>query len=390
MEKIHCPEYTGASEPLDFTTYFKEYQSSIQLCLNSSDDTFAQRSIIMNQEFDLQLNVDDIKSLENLCTVNKLTVPDENLSLPLTEIPEVLAIKEAHPITAAAQSLETVESLQYFHDYMLGNIIPLIPSCTGKAYNKENGFEPDIEPGSAFTYSVTVYRPINTLLNVRWTNQRVRAQYDIQVLNTTTLVELANRIKCVSDVFVTREVESVEEVVGVGDNPKENYPSRCIFIENVFYNDMSHPNAIDYSEVVRKWAAEKDINGFKNKSMEGVQIGSLKFRLGYGYVYIHQGNCEHLISFSDAKLLQSSDLRVSKLYPQVNSIKRLTFFHCYICHINHASWLVVGSDRLPMRRTFFCEKCCKSYMFIDGKKIGRFQLYPYHIYDNDSDHEEGS
>lgn len=33
---------------------------------------------------------------------------------------------------------------------------------------------------------------------------------------------------------------------------------------------MSHPNAIDYSEVVRKWGIEKNIGEFKSQSIENV------------------------------------------------------------------------------------------------------------------------
>lgn len=33
---------------------------------------------------------------------------------------------------------------------------------------------------------------------------------------------------------------------------------------------MSHPNAIDYSEVVRKWGIDKNIGEFKSQSMENV------------------------------------------------------------------------------------------------------------------------
>jgi len=111
--------------------------------------------------------------------------------------------------------------------------------------------------------------------------------------------------------------------------------------------------------------------------MEGVTFDSLKPRLGFGYVYIHQGNCEHIICFSDVRLIQSSNCLISSKYPRIVSLKRYTGYLCYICSENHASWMVANSDRLPIKKAFFCTRCCDSFMFSDGKKLGNFQLYPY-------------
>jgi len=61
-----------------------------------------------------------------------------------------------------------------------------------------------------------------------------------------------------------------------------------------------------------------------------------------------------------------------------------------MCNYNHSTWFVANSDRLPVRKAFFCDKCCESYMFLDGKKLGTFQLYPYHPGRSAEENDEGN
>lgn len=79
----------------------------------------------------------------------------------------------------------------------------------------------DLKPGQAFVYTLTVYRPLSTVVNSRprLTNGNLRPQYEILVLNSNTLIDLANVIQCVSDDFLTQEVECMQEVVTL-ENPK--------------------------------------------------------------------------------------------------------------------------------------------------------------------------
>ena len=41
---------------------------------------------------------------------------------------------------------------------------------------------------------------------------------------------------------------------------------------------------------------------FTSKRMEDVVFDDLKIKLGYPYLYCHQGNCEHLLIFTDLRL----------------------------------------------------------------------------------------
>lgn len=155
------------------------------------------------------------------------------------------------------------------------------------------------------------------------------------------------------------------------------YPSGFIFIDGVFYNDFRKENAIDYSEVIRKWAAEKKIANFTTAEMVNTRFDDLSPRIGYPYVYQHKGCCEHIFIFSQMRLLNSDDTLCSKSYPYYSKIGRSKDRYCIICGVNTANWLVVNCDRLPQNQALLCNTCFKSYNYIDGKKIGSFQAYPY-------------
>lgn len=51
---------------------------------------------------------------------------------------------------------------------------------------------------------------------------------------------------------------------------QDAYPSNFIFIENVFYNDFRHPDAIDYSTVILQWAEKWKVGKFKTAQMDKV------------------------------------------------------------------------------------------------------------------------
>lgn len=60
----------------------------------------------------------------------------------------------------------------------------------------------------------------------------------------------------------------------------------------------------DYGSVVDRWAKENPqmkLGPFQHRPMEQSTIADLEIRLGYPYLYMHLGSCEHLITFVDAR-----------------------------------------------------------------------------------------
>ncbi|XP_050308753.1 snRNA-activating protein complex subunit 3 isoform X3 [Anthonomus grandis grandis] len=292
MELVYPPELFRATEPIDLEKYFTEFKKEcprLQDTANAflEENRLNLRTEILVDDFKLPLSVDDVKELESLCSVDKLTVASENPKLPLTNIDK--SVPETHPITDAVRHLSTVRLKEKF--------------------SKTLG---------------------------------------LRLLEST------------------RSFKSEDE-----------YPSRFFFIEGVFYNDMTHRNSIDLSEVVRDWASKKNIGQFKTDTMN-VRLSQLKPRFGYVYVYVHQANCEHILTFSDVRLAQYSDDLDSKNYPKLIKHKMNHQTFCFMCNCQYGFWLVANSDRLTQEKTLLCQRCCQSYMFLDGKKLGDFQLYPYY------------
>ena len=76
------------------------------------------------------------------------------------------------------------------------------------------------------------------------------------------------------------------------------------FFGDTFYCDFRDTVNKDYGRVIDDWAKarpEMHIGPFKHASMEDTLVSDLKIRLGFPYVYIHLGTCEHLITFMDAR-----------------------------------------------------------------------------------------
>lgn len=96
------------------------------------------------------------------------------------------------------------------------------------------------------------------------------------------------------------------------------------FIGDTFYCDFRDTLNKDYGEVIDQWAQKNpqmNLGPFKHKAMEQTVIADLEFRLGYPYVFMHLGSCEHLITFVDArycKFLHFPYPTVSKLSKGIN------------------------------------------------------------------------
>lgn len=54
------------------------------------------------------------------------------------------------------------------------------------------------------------------------------------------------------------------------------------------------------SREIVEWAAESGIE-YQCKTMETTKLNELTVRIGCPYLYLHQGNCEHLLVFSDIR-----------------------------------------------------------------------------------------
>ena len=140
---------------------------------------------------------------------------------------------------------------------------------------------------------------------------------------------------------------------------------------------MRDPNNHDNSQVIRNWLESKNFVACSSAKMEETRIDSLTLRFGFPWVYQHQGDCEHLISFSDARLVNVSDELNTNCYPRIVRIKPRPIRYCMTCGLYNVSWITMSNDRVPHNPCMFCESCFKSYNYKNGTKVGSFKAYPY-------------
>ncbi|XP_021940845.1 snRNA-activating protein complex subunit 3 isoform X2 [Zootermopsis nevadensis] len=234
----------------------------------------------------------------------------------------------------------------------------------------------DLEIGKHFLVTVRVYHPFCHKIGMRNTHGP-RCSQEIVLLGNQMLTDLRDKILCPSDLAVSSEVSENPDQ-NVTQKTTDEYKSGFIFIEDTFYSDYRDPTNRDYSRVIREWAASHDLGPFQTGVMEKTKFEALTVRLGYPYVYQHQGNCEHLIVFSDLRLLHVSDSLSLQNYPCCRSISSANARYCMICNYYVARWITFENERVPFDPCFFCEHCFRSYNYVDGKKVGNFKAYPFY------------
>ncbi|XP_062579566.1 snRNA-activating protein complex subunit 3-like [Saccostrea cucullata] len=158
------------------------------------------------------------------------------------------------------------------------------------------------------------------------------------------------------------------------------YKSGFFYIEGCFYNDFRDSGAIDYSQVIRDWAKDpaREIGAMQTASMEDTSFLDLTLRLGQPYVYMHQGDCEHLIVFSDIRILSPQDTQDIREYPLVTHKRLKNQTKCRVCQMHASRWMAYNSEHAPEDPSFFCEQCFRSLHYDQhGNKIGNFQAFRF-------------
>lgn len=190
------------------------------------------------------------------------------------------------------------------------------------------------------------------------------------------LVRLREKIFCTSDFW--SNAEDYNDVSDANFYFHNRFPSNFLFIHDTFYLDMRHPDSKDITESIREFMQRKkqDFGQFHVHDMANVQIIDLKIRLGQPYLFLHQGRCEHLIVFTDLRLLNAGDVQNASDYP-IRLYDTIQQKLCCVCYSTVAGLVVTESDRLPMAPAFFCTKCFTSFHYDNGQRIGNFKAYHY-------------
>ncbi|XP_024523354.1 snRNA-activating protein complex subunit isoform X2 [Selaginella moellendorffii] len=180
---------------------------------------------------------------------------------------------------------------------------------------------------------------------------------ELVVLGRQSLCEFRDQLHCLTD-----ELARKKRVAS---------PSGYLLIEDVFYNDMRHPDAVDYSENIISWIAKQDdarqtrrsrsklskLPSFKKANMAETHFRDLNFKLGSKYLYCHQGDCKHVFVIRDMRLIHEDDARSPSTYPVLRFLPRLRYRKCSICSVYRARKIVRDDKLAPSNPCFFCDSC---------------------------------
>ncbi|KAJ1724660.1 hypothetical protein LPJ53_001088 [Coemansia erecta] len=212
--------------------------------------------------------------------------------------------------------------------------------------------------------------------NTRSTNAKME---EYMVLGSQSLTVLRDAFYCISDFLVSHRDETIE------NTKDKKVSSSYFFIENTFYNDMRSPTATDYSRVILEWANDPErqeknpkLRGLQSRLMDGARFLDLSIRLKQPYTFVHQGDCEHVMIFTDLRLLGPKDDQYVENYPKQIFRTRHMRHKCRMCSAYPAQYVTKNDFHSGMSPCYFCEKCYTPFHFDkDGNKLLEHDAFPY-------------
>lgn len=224
-------------------------------------------------------------------------------------------------------------------------------------------------------------------------SRKMMKTQEFLALGRQTLAELKDKIYCVTNKLMEK----------AGQNDSSGY----FLIEDVFCNDLRNPSAIDYSKPILDWLRNSEdearkkwgciITGesqqknsvlgevsvshvphFRSVSMSKIRFCDLKFRLGAGYLYCHQGDCKHTIVIRDMRLIHPEDVHDRAAYPIVTFQLRTRVQKCDVCNIYRAKKVTLDDKWAQENPCYFCEDC---YFLLHYSKEGNLLYNDFVVHD---------
>lgn len=378
MDKVYEAYNLQASPKICLKDYFEEYGQLAEPYACYDADKSAEEKIL--QLMDIELSQSRLQLIAHYCSIDNLKLPVEDIYDEECKKGKCKDDKTLEKIVHNTQ-LETIKALKAYDTVLVNNY----KHHNGikikyEKSNLDNTSEVTVTPGSDFLVYVRIYEPFKYSLRRRETYKQclplLRLKNIISIVGCQTLAELREKIMCISDLSISMEISENPNKLST-KMAKDVYKSGFFYIEDTFYNDTRDPNNINYSSVILKWAEARNIGPFKTAIMENTKIRSLCVRFGFPWVYQHQGCCEHLIVLSDARLVTKDDELAISSYPRIERIRPNKGKNCIMCGILNVRWITTEHDRIPHDTSYFCDRCFKSYNYIDGKKVGNFKAYRY-------------
>ncbi|XP_017693408.1 PREDICTED: snRNA-activating protein complex subunit 3 [Lepidothrix coronata] len=201
----------------------------------------------------------------------------------------------------------------------------------------------------------------------------------VLVLGSQKLTELRDSISCVSDLQIGGEFSSQPDQAPEHIS-KDLYKSAFFYFEGIFYNDRRYPECRDLSRTVIEWSESHDrgYGNLQSVKMEDYVFNDVSLKIGFPYLFCHQGNCEHIIIITDIRLIHHDDCLDRNLYPLLIKKHWLCTRKCFVCKMYTARWVTNRDSLAPEDPCFFCDVCFRMLHYdAEGNKLGEFLAYPY-------------
>ncbi|XP_052500928.1 snRNA-activating protein complex subunit 3 isoform X2 [Budorcas taxicolor] len=199
------------------------------------------------------------------------------------------------------------------------------------------------------------------------------------VLGSQKLTELRDSICCVSDLQIGGEFSNTPDQAPENIS-KDLYKSAFFYFEGTFYNDKRYPECRDLSRTIIEWSESHDrgYGKFQTAKMEDFTFNDLYIKVGFPYLYCHQGDCEHVVVITDIRLVHHDDCLDKTLYPLLIKKHWLWTRKCFVCKMFTARWVTNNDSFAPQDPCFFCDVCFRMLHYdAEGNKLGEFLAYPY-------------
>ncbi|XP_054666118.1 snRNA-activating protein complex subunit 3 isoform X2 [Grus americana] len=161
---------------------------------------------------------------------------------------------------------------------------------------------------------------------------------------------------------------------------KDLYKSAFFYFEGIFYNDKRYPECRDLSRTIIEWSESHDrgYGNLQSVKMEDYTFNDLSLKIGFPYLFCHQGNCEHIIIITDIRIIHHDDCLDRNLYPLLIKKHWLCTRKCFVCKMYTARWVTNKDSLAPEDPCFFCDVCFRMLHYDEeGNKLGEFLAYPY-------------
>lgn len=401
-------------EPLNLREYFEEYHTLLDKATNTEHQRVDSENPVLDflnlpeqkpGPSGMAINVNKQKYLEE-CSVDLLTVEDELTPQEPVKEPSVQSgrivnwfagtFQDGVIPASAKEKLKTLKDQA--HELHLRETVPdylrlrhrllKYASTVRMVTDEDNSPEPTTVPRENckrlrdIVLNIRIQRPYHKKTHLKKACNRFPSHsQELLVLGSQKLTELRDAINCINDLGVNEDLSCDPEFhhLSYMRNNSTKFPSGFFYINGVFYDDLRREGSKRYSESIINWAKKHpEIGEMRAESMSETTFLDLKVRLGYPYVFLHQGNCEHILIFTDVRLHHKNDVPDPLRFPLLRGQASKLSVKCVICSLNLANWIVLDEPRLPIAIAHVCHRCLKMFCYDHkGEKINNFKVYPF-------------